>query len=870
MKFLKVDNSGKMKNTLEDCRQKTAEKICRGLKDLKRRRYLAVENKRHSRELAPREKKTRRRRRTSPWFVLGTLLLIGVLTASMLFGIFMIYVKTALAPELDINADDYTMELSSILWYEDSQSGQWKELSTLHGEENRILVDFDEIPDALWQAAVSVEDERFFQHKGVDWKRTIGATLTMFFGKNSSYGGSTITQQLLKNMTKYNENTVKRKVTEIFRALEFEKKYTKEEILGLYLNTIYLGNGCYGVQTAAQYYFGKNVSDLSTAECAALIGITNNPSRYSPMRTTSQNAHVLRDETYVQNNKNRQETILRKMSQIKDPETGEPFLTEEERQAAENEKLVFNETASGDSGEQNGKNDYQSFFVDQVFRDVVSDLVEQLDLTEETARARLYHGGYNIYTTIDPQVQKIAESVYEDRSNLNVTSASGQKLQSGITIIDVATGDVVAMVGAVGEKEGDLVWNYATGYRQVGSSIKPITVYAPALDAGVITMASTFDDYPVRLLNGNPWPKNSPSGYKGMTTLSSGVARSVNTVAIQVVEALGLSNSYKFATEKLGMTSLDPKDLEGSGSLGLGGLTVGANTEEMAAAYAAFANKGVYNKPRMYVKVTDADGNVVLENKTESSVAMKETTAYFMTSLLEGVVNGGTGSSARFSGMSIAGKTGTTSENYDRYFVGYTPYYAAAVWCGYKKPERISYSGNPSITMWKKVMEKVHAELPNKKFSTPSSGLTQLTVCKDSGMLAGEACYADPRQDRVTTVTVAAGTGPTETCTMHVIRDYCRDGQSLAGEHCPESSVEQRAFLDHTRTDYGEGIVAADNEYLLSTVEAKGSCQVHTSAPVTPPDSSEDPGDEPVDPGDDDSGGENDWWNDLWTQNGGN
>jgi penicillin-binding protein 1A len=834
-----------------------------------------VEYEKHKRQAAS-PKKRRSGKRVSPWFVIGTLLLIFVLTSAMLIGIFMIYVKTTLAPELDVNADDYTMELSSILWYQDSESGEWKELTTLHGSENRILVSFDEIPDALWQAAVSIEDERFFSHHGVDWKRTIGATFTMLTGSNSSYGGSTITQQLLKNMTGYDDNTVKRKVTEIFRALEFEKKYTKDEILKLYLNIIYLGNGCYGVQTAAQYYFGKDVSELSVAECAALIGITNNPSKYAPMRTTSENAHVVRDEAYVQNNKDRQELILDKMTKIKDPETGEPFLTEEEAAAAAAETLVFNETTSGTEEEnpeaEDSQTTYQSYFVDQVFREVVADMVEQLGVTEDTAKARLYHGGYNIYTTIDPDIQEIAESVYEDRSNLNVKSAGGQLLQSGITIVDVTNGNVVAMVGAVGEKEGDLVWNYAASNRQVGSSIKPITVYAPALDAGVITMASSFDDYPVRLLNGSPWPKNSPVGYKGRVTLRTGVANSINTVAIQVVEALGLSNSYKFATENLGLTSLVAQDLEGSGALGLGGLTQGANTMEMAAAFAAFANEGVYNAPRMYVKVTDSEGNTVLENETKSNVAMKETTAYFMNDLLQSVVSSGTGSSAKFSGMTIAGKTGTTSDLKDRYFVGYTPYYAAAVWCGYPNPERISYSGNPAITMWKKVMQQVHEGLENKSFSKPSTGLTKVTICKDSGLLAGEACYADPRQDRVYDVWVASGTEPTETCNLHVIRDYCRDGDCLAGESCPESSVEQRAYLDYIRTDYGSGVTAADNAYLLSTIEEKGACTVHTGQvepppdgsssgdTSTPPDGSQDP-DNPTEPTEPDT--EDDWWNHL-------
>ena len=393
----------------------------------------------------------------------------------------------------------------------------------------------------------------------------------------------------------------------------------------------------------------------------------------------------------------------------------------------------------------------------------------------------------------------------------------------------------------------------------MGSSIKPLTVYAPALDAGVVTMASTFDNYPVRLLNNSPWPKNSPQGYSGWTTLSKGVASSINTVAVQVVEKLTIPASYAFATEKLGL-NLVADDMN-TAALGLGGLTHGLSTVEMAAAYATFPNGGVYHEPRTYVKVTASDGEtVVLENEGEEHVAMKETTAYFMNTLLQGVINSGTGGSAKFSGMTIAGKTGTTSENYDRYFVGYTPYYVAAVWTGYDSPEKISYSGNPAITMWKKVMQKIHEDLPNKQFSTPSTGLETVEVCLDSGLRPTDACRADVRGSaRVQTVTVAAGTAPTESCTMHTLVDYCTEGKCLAGEYCPAESVKQVGMLDYVREDYGESIKADDDAYLLvnmqKAVEETG-CPVHTQAVVEPePEPGTDPSTDPNDPNYDPSGG---------------
>lgn len=735
------------------------------------------------RSRAPRKRSNRGNSRVG--FIIGTVLLVGLCTALIFAGIFMFYVKTTLTPTLKVDADDYTLNLSSMIYYQDKETETWKELQILHSAENRILVKYEQMPDALWQAAVAIEDQRFFSHHGVDWKRTAHATVNTFTGAQDTFGGSTITQQLLKNMTKDNAGTINRKVREIFRALEFEKNYVKEEILELYLNTIYLGQTCYGVQTASQYYFGKDVSQLSVAECASLIAITNNPSLYGPMSKVEITTKDGTVKTAKQLNKERQENILFEMKKQGYIETEEAY------QAALNEQLRFDGTAdvkalvATATEEESGTQapNINSYFVDKVMFDVTADLAKATGITEHEAWQKLYNKGYKIYTTIDPEIQAIAESVYTDRKNLDVTSRKGKPLQSGITIMDPYTGDVVAMVGAVGEKTINLGLNYATDRRQVGSSIKPLTVYAPALDAGAITMATTFDNYPVRLLNDAPWPKNSPQGYTGWTTLSKGVASSINTVAVQAVERLGVKNSYAFATENLNL-GLAKADMDVS-PLGLGGLTYGLNTVEMAAAYSSFANEGIYHTPRMYVKVTSAEGEVLLENESESHPAMKATTAYLMNSLLQGAVSGGTATSANFGGMTIAGKTGTTSDNYDRYFVGYTPYYCAAVWTGYQYNEKVSYSGNPSITMWKKVMSQIHKDLPNKAFAKPSSGLETVTVCSDSGLLVTDACRADVRGDRSRSVAVATGTAPTESCAMHVMVDWCSEGKCLAGPSCP-------------------------------------------------------------------------------------
>lgn len=790
------------------------------------------------------EKKTRssarKPRKRSAWsvvkgffFIIFTLCLIGALTAGMIAKFFMEYVETRITPVVQVNADDYTMALSSFIYYEDKDTGEWKEFQTIYGEENRVWVDFEQIPDAMWQAAVAIEDHRFFQHQGVDWRRTGSAVANMFLGMKDTFGGSTITQQLLKNMTEDNAGTVNRKVREIFRALEFEKNYTKEEILELYLNTIYLGQGCYGVQTAAEFYFGKDVSELTAAECASIIAITNNPSLYGPMY----NVTFTRDDgtttTPRELNKKRQVNILNRMGAVGKEGTVEedgatPYLTEAEVEAAKVEILQFTDgsTSAEDIVKQStGGVKINNWFVDQVIVDVSNDLAEKYGISVKEAKLKLYGSGYKVYTTMDPKIQALAESVYADRSNLDVTSRGGQQLQSGITILDPYTGDIVATVGKIGTKDANLVQSFAYTKRPVGSSIKPLTVYSAAIDAGAVTPATVFDNYPVRLLDEKPWPKNSPNRYTGLTTLTDGVANSWNTIAMQTVEALGLPQSFAFATENLRL-SLVPADMDTS-PLAMGGLTYGLNTMEMAAAFATFPNGGVYNTPRTYLRVEDAEGNVVLENESESHVAMKETTAYLMNQILTTAVNSGTGGAAKFNGMTIAGKTGTTSNNFDRYFVGYTPHYVAAVWTGYEYSENISYSGNPAITMWKKVMQPLHEGLENPGFQKPTSGLTNIRVCRDSGLLPSDACSADIRGSRVISVTVAEGTEPTETCGIHEVRSYCEEGKCLATEYCPAASVKQYAFLNLQRETYykngdplGEKIVAEDDAYVISSMEA--------------------------------------------------
>lgn len=785
----------------------------------------------------------RRRPRRRGWGtagrVIGTILLVFVLTAAIFAGIFSAYINSSMRGRVEVYLDEFETKVSTELYYQEPSSGEWTMYHTLFlDSENRIWVDLEQIPKDLQKAVIAIEDKRFYKHKGVDWHGTARAIFSTIFG-GSVQGGSTITQQLVKNVTGDNQNTVKRKVMEIYRAQEMEKRYEKDEILEAYLNEVYFGYSCYGVVTASLKYFNKDVSELSLAECASLVAITNNPSLYDPLQT----------DWGLENNRTRQLLVLGAML-----EQGK--IDQAAYDAAKEENVVFSngytilggrvdvDTSKKDDTDTDGGDEQpeeetktatssQSYFTDAVIEDVAAALVEKYGLTDSTNPVTgkvttafdqgvnmVYGKGYKIYTTQNPDYQKIAEEVCTDTSNLPYTSTytnsygdkETEQLQVGMTIVDPYTGYVVAMVGGAGVKQYDRGWNWATSARQCGSAIKPISVYAPALDDGTINGASTIDDYPVMVLNGSPYPKNANGRYMGLTPLHTAIARSTNTCAVRVVQEYGTSRSYDFMTNKLGFTTLTSQDAQQVGNMGLGGLDRGVTTEEMAAAFAAFANEGIYTAPRTFVRVEDADGNVILENEAKSSVAMKDTTAALMNSLLQEVVTAGTGGEGRISGMHVAGKTGTTNNDQDRYFVGYTPYYSCAVWVGYVHNQRIVASGNPAASMWQKVMSRIHADLPDKDFFS-CSGLTYVKVCADSGLLATDSCAEDCRGSRVYSALVAADNAPSAYCNMHTSPIYTVNFVEEDGTITTASG----SMLDYTRPRL-EGFedIEAEDDFMLT------------------------------------------------------
>ncbi len=631
--------------------------------------------------------------------VLGTVLLI-LLISGMLFSlVFAYYVKTCLTPELDISLEDYKLNESSTIWYQNS-AGDWQELVTLAGKQNRIWVDYTDIPWYMEKALVAIEDKRFYEHKGVDWYRTSGAFVEMFATMQNNYGGSTITQQLIKNLTGKDEVTVMRKLTEIFGALELEKKYDKQEIVEWYLNAVYFGEGCYGVQTAAQTYFGKDVSELTLAQCASIVGITNLPTYYDPFYSQ-------------ENNRVRRETILREMY-----EQGYIEYSMYKEAVEEDVESTFIRTP-----EEEYEQTIYTYYEEVVIEDVINDLMERKGCNRTAATQLLYNGGYQIYCCLDPHAQACVDNIYQNLDALPRTAANGKQLQSGIVIMDPYDGRVLALSGGVGEKTANFVLNRATGtYRSPGSSIKPIASYGPAVDLGYITPNTLVNDSPYLSLSGTSWyPSNDGGNNIGIVSIKMALQYSLNTVAAQIVDKIGPSTSYNYLTSKLGVTSLLPDD-EAYAPMALGQLTIGITVREMAAAYCSFVNDGTFTHSRTYTLVTDSVGNIVIDNQPETISAFKPNTAHVMTYMLQNAVEAGTGTEAALWTMPVAGKTGTSTDYKDRWFVGCTPYYVAAVWTGYDQPAYVAASGNPAARIWKSVMQPLHDGLDWVSFPYPYIG----------------------------------------------------------------------------------------------------------------------------------------------------
>lgn len=738
---------------------------------------------------------------------------------------FAIYVAASMEREIDESLFGVLSGNSSskLYYYERESDGSINETAIelkdqeLYGGYRSKYAAYEELPEDLINAFVSIEDRRFFSHNGVDWKRTIGAGLNYFFNFRDNFGGSTITQQLIKNVTEEDDYSFQRKIQEILWALDLETKMSKEEILENYLNIINLSQGCYGVGAAADYYFSKEVEELSLVECAAIAAITNNPSYYDPLRNP-------------QNNKARRGLILTQMYE-------QGYIGEEEYNEAYGSDIIINITKEKSSSGVN------LWYVDMVVDDIINDLVAQKGYSRSMANLLLYRGGLSIYTAMDYDIQLILESYYSETDNFSY-SDEGEDPQSSMIIIDPYTGDILAVAGAVGEKKADRIQNFATEtVRPAGSVIKPLSVYAPALEEGIITWSSVYDDVPVNFgsydlnasdgaaLNLVAWPKNASGVYRGLTNINYAIEHSVNTVTVKVLEDVGLYDSFAFLTEKLKMTSLISGKTASDGrfitdidyaALALGQFNYGVSVREISAAYSVFANSGIYNDYRSYYKVSDSMGNIILENEYHGEAVISEENSILMTEMLKNVVENGTATGVSLKKyIDCAGKTGTTQNNYDRWFIGYTPYFIGGVWYGYEYPKALpSGTGNLCIEIWDEVMTILHQKYisAGEARSFPSSAnIVSCEYCADSGQLATNACKKDPRGNRIEEGYFVKGTEPTEKCECHILVEYDTEYGGVAFEGCPDESTETVGLIQVER-NFPIEVYVSDAQYVWKNI----------------------------------------------------
>ncbi len=629
-----------------------------------------------------------------------------------------------------VDLDQLELSYTTIIYTKDSETGQYVEDTKLYGESGKLIwADYDQFPDYLIDTVVAAEDKRFWQHQGVDFARTIQATLSFLTGGDSG-GGSTITQQLIKNVTGANEVRIDRKVKEIFNALALEKKYSKQQILEAYLNVIALGYNTKGVQAAANMYFDKDVSELTLTECAGLIAITNNPSIYEPFG-------------HPENNKGRREYIYGEMLENK-------YISKADYDVLINEDIV---TSKGQiTGKESAK--YTSWFIDYLIDDVIDDLMDEYGWDKKTAEYNLYNGGYRIYATVDNRIQNIAEDYYEHPENFPKVYNKEQP-DSAFVCLNY-NGEVVAIVGGKGEKTGSRLFNIAAhGQRHIGSTIKPISSYALAIENDLITFSTVITDEPIYEAGETigdttfkaAWPVNFYAGYLGDVTVRTAVARSINTIPVKLVTLLTPRTVFDFLTQKLHISTLVDSGRNNDvavAPMALGSFTYGVSPTELAGAYQMIGNGGLYIEPHSYTQVLDSEGAIVLKADTAPERVISSETATILNKLCQEVVSGPNGTAnptAQIPGYTVAGKTGSASDNTDLWFVGMTPQYLGVVWFGYADSmKEIVYQSYPTPIIWKSIMAEVMKnEDPNVKFPE-SSNVVSATYCQASGDLAGSAC----------------------------------------------------------------------------------------------------------------------------------
>lgn len=689
-----------------------------------------------------------------------------LLIVMLLLGGYAAYKVYGIVKDARLSKNDLTIK------YENSviKDMENNTIGILNGNENRESISIKEMPEYLPTAFVAIEDERFYEHNGIDIKRTLKAAYTYIANRGKSpFGGSTITQQMVKNLTQEKEDTWQRKAKEMARAYYVEQEMSKEQILELYLNLIFLGDTVYGVEKGSNYYFNKSAKDLDLAECAFLAGINHSPNSYNPFGES-------KEET-LELIKKRTKVVLNKMNELGKIKTEEEYL-----QAVKEveEGLNFNQGAFPQT--------VFSYHTDAAINQIVAQLQKEHDWTYEQARLYLSSGGFTIYTTLNPKVQTIIdEEVSKEKYKQTAIDKKGniQQSQAAMVLLDHTTGYVLGIAGGIGEKNTAFGFNRATdAVRQTGSAMKPIAALAPAINKGIITAATVFDDNPTSFDNGRFEPKNLGHKYMGLITTRRALANSQNIPMVKTMCLLTPAESIKFLKD-LGITTIDEEKDNGL-SLALGGLTWGVSPLEMAGAYATIANGGVYQKPTFYSKVVDESGNIVLRPEQKQKRVMSEEVAYVVKEVLTEAVKSGTATACKVEGMSVAAKTGTTNNDYDRWFCAFTPYYTATVWYGYDDSCTITgWALNPAGQIWTSVMRNVHEGLDAKTFEqTKPENVVEVEICEKSGFLATSTCrkYKTTRKEYF-----VKGTEPIQTCPYHSTAKVCISSGLLATDKCPKT-----------------------------------------------------------------------------------
>lgn len=740
--------------------------------DKKKIKYIKIKDE------AP--KKPSKKKKSKAWknfghamTIVGTtftsMLLILVIMVCIVVTILAVYILDFADTNYDANLRDAEMKYSSFVYAYD-EMGNEVEIKRLSADENRVWVNYEDISQQIINAVVAVEDKRFYEHDGVDWQTTTKALVGSVLGRDEG-GGSTITQQLIKNITGDDEVSWERKLREIFRALSLEEKYTKTDIIESYLNRIWFGGMVYGVGAASQYYFNKEASELNAGEAAVLAGMIRNPYKLSPYSNLSESK---RRQKYALNSMYEQGYIDTKTYEdfyynrievrFAKPVYGDDYGYIDERTLVSDdsdEAQIIEDLEAAEEYEAykwNGTYTVsQNWYVDAAIDQIINDYAEEKGITYTSAKNEIYNGGYSLYLNMDINIQNQLEEKYRDPytvlSSYNAAAPAEDLIQSAFVLMDYS-GTVIGLVGGLGEKPGDNCFNRATmATRAPGSTMKPISTYSTAIQRNAVTFSTMVVDKPISIINDNGdglrlWPENYgtlTSGVAGTGALIpvwEGVRQSLNTIAVRVCTQITPQVAFNQITQNLGFTTLTNNDIAYS-PITLGALTNGAHLIELAAAYQIFGNGGIYYEPMLYSKVVDSKGNVILEQDFFGTQAIDSDTAWITNRMIRTVVSGptGTGRLAAMDNVEVCGKTGTSNASTDLLFVGITPDYVGAMWLGYDDNRKIgSGDGWKAVaSIWKTVMTGIQDESEIKKF-TPDSSVVERRYCTETGLLATNRC----------------------------------------------------------------------------------------------------------------------------------